>query len=66
MLYSLLRLKRLILNEHPELSEAELDDRATRLRRELHRLDKAWERSQQRFMEWSELVGADIFEINPE
>lgn len=54
--YNLHLLRTVVSQEHPDWSSDRVSEFAERLRRELHRLNRAWLRSQERFRN-VELVG---------
>jgi hypothetical protein len=58
--YNLERLIQGYLNDNPGMSLEEATERAIVLRREQHRMDKSWYRSQQRFHSHNVLVGEGI------
>lgn len=60
MRYNLKILARTFLDEHPEWKPQEATEHAVVLRRELHRLNKSWWRSQRRFHEKNILYGTCI------
>ena len=57
--FDLARLKVHIAHEHPDWTPDQVQEHACKVRRELQRLHKAWQRSEHRYRQWTELFGVD-------